>query len=70
MSGKEKMNGYKSEVERLVLNLWRSFDKLRAGGGGVTDLTMNSLKMIVLFPVFELQQKKQVDHYSFEPETF
>lgn len=37
-----------------------TFDRhvLRAGGDGVTDLTMNSLKMIVLFQVFELQQKK------------
>lgn len=36
-----------------------TFLRPRAGGDGVTDLTMNTLKMFVPFQLFELQQKKR-----------
>lgn len=38
----------------------------RAGGDGVTDLTMNTLKKFVSFQVSNSNKKKKVDHYSFE----
>lgn len=42
----------------------------KAGGDGVTDLTMNTLKILVPFQVFELQQKKLNLIFFFESKIF